>query len=261
MGKIKQRIDSIKNKNKRIYGKGIGRIENFILSFAYKRNRERYVQLFNVSERFRNEEVSSFTNNSSSVNKSIYDVNNYPLLINEINFNIYKEPNKLILCKDKFIVMGDEIHGKQKNYNNNDCDTPIVNKTVEIIIERLNDYIRSVDRKIVFSDYPQIKQFISFLLVNKFECVSYSTVMNKEENFDLKMSFGKRDLSTNIYFPAGFIYNLIENTPIQSINFYDKCSLPTSEHKIIINDNITQIYDLYCCVQIITSHANIYIEQ
>ena len=244
MGKTKrfQPPPSAKRKKNSIFVK----IDNFITSLAYRRNRRKYLQSFKISDKYECEqpivEGTSNADNESSTLRSVYDVGRYPLCIDGSNCGVYKSPNVLTIGANKFIVKADSTA--------NEDDQPGVSKIMRKRIcgqfSSFEEMLTSVKRSVSFDRYEPLQKFIGCLLDFKFELVHYSTVLDTtSEECVFKIIFGRKDIAEDMSFPVDLLNRAVEETPIVEIWFYDQLNLPEQDHEPMIKKR-RSIDDLYC---------------
>ena len=246
-----------KKKKKTSFG---SKIERLMLSWAYRRNRNKYLKSFKISDKYEsdNKSVEGSSTELSSTLRPVYDVETYPLQIGEYNCEVFKKLNKLTINKSTFVVKenscGDDDDGK--NY----MDNPLIRKTMSSLFDRYNELLSTVKRSIEFEDCYSIKEFISRLLSFRFQCILplCSTVLCSEtEECVLKIVFGRQTVSNddderNMTLPAGLIHKMIRTDPVIEICFYDQRSLPEQEQDLMVKKKNIRIDDLYCFIYLRT---------
>lgn len=250
MGKVK-RNKQVQSRSSKQKSSILNKIDKLLSSWAYKRNRGKYLNLFKINDKYECEqpaEISGSAKNESSTLRSVYDVDTYPLYINGENCHVYESPNTLIINKTVFTVQEKDHRVEDNNSYLEQYNTKVMQKTILGVFSTFTTSLLTVKRVVSFKEHESLKRFICCLLVFEFEVGDFSTVLDttsKECVFRIILS--RKNVNTDIAFPVGLINKVIEETPVVEISFHNPISLPEEEQNYIIKKQQTaKLDDLYC---------------
>ena len=252
--------------------KRLGIAERFLLNWAYSKNRKKYASSVKIDEKYEQDIRQAIASSALSAERGrgIYDVFDYPLIINStLSKSIHKDCTRsskrfksisIVFKRDKYIVC----RSGEETSNSIYAGNSVTDLTIAALMQDVNRNLYSIKRNITpdsskkhaDEEYSLLKNWLNFMFQNKFE---YAGFKNDEEgeggDVVCRLSFAKSNMDKCITCAPGIVYDLLEEDYVNGLYFYDQNTLPIELFKTMdINSN--RINDLYCIIELKTALIN-----